>query len=256
MNKLTPLRISRAVFNRFNKVLGQSLGYQLQKYDPNWLPVDFTHEDREVFEFVKPYTLTSPERIISLRQAVKHIVDNRLEGSFVECGVWRGGSMMAVAKTLLYLNEKNRDLFLFDTYEGMSEPTALDVDHKGESATENWQTLNTWVAVSEARVKENILKTGYDASKIHLIKGKVEDTLPEKAPAKIALLRLDTDWYESTKHELEHLYPRLVQGGILIIDDYGHFKGSRQATDEYFARHGIKTFLHRIDYTARMIIKP
>jgi hypothetical protein len=244
------------VFNRFNKVLGKSFGYQFQKYDPNWLPVDFSTEDREVFEYVKPYTLTSPERIFSLRQAVKHIVDNKIEGSLVECGVWRGGSMMAIAKTLLSIGESSRDLFLFDTFEGMPEPTALDIDHNGEPATKNWQDLNTWVAVSENSVKENVLKTGYNPSKIHLIKGKVEDTLPEKAPQKIALLRLDTDWYASTKHELEHLYPRLVQGGILIIDDYGHFKGSRQATDEYLIKHGIKTFLHRIDYTARMIIKP
>jgi O-methyltransferase len=255
MSKLTPTRISRAVFNRFNKVLGQSLGYQFQKYDPNWLPVDFSDEDREVFKFVKPYTLTSPERIFSLRQAVKHIYDHKIQGAFVECGVWRGGSMMAAAKTLLSLGDTTRDLFLFDTFEGMTEPTEFDVDHAGESASTNWQSLNEWVAVSEDHVRENVLKSGYDKTKIHLIKGKVEDTLPQKAPNKIALLRLDTDWYESTKHELEHLYPRLEKGGVLIIDDYGHFAGARKATDEYFARNGINLFLHRIDYTARIAIK-
>jgi hypothetical protein len=87
------------------------------------------------------------------------------------------------------------------------------------------------------------------------IKGKVEETIPEQAPAQIALLRLDTDWYESTYHELVHLYPRLSPGGILIIDDYGHWAGARKAVDEYFAEHRLNLFLHRIDYTGRICIK-
>ena len=89
-----------------------------------------------------------------------------------------------------------------------------------------------------------------------MVKGKVEDTLPGHAPDHIAVLRLDTDWYASTKHEMEHLYPRLARGGVLIIDDYGHWAGSRQAVDEYLAEHGIHLLLNRTDYTGRMALKP
>jgi hypothetical protein len=85
-----------------------------------------------------------------------------------------------------------------------------------------------------------------------LIAGKVEETLPEHAPESIALLRLDTDWYESTRHELEHLFPRVVAGGVLLLDDYGHWKGSRKAVDEYFAAQGITMLLNRVDYTGRL----
>jgi len=105
-------------------------------------------------------------------------------------------------------------------------------------------------------VRRNMLGTRYPEKKIHLIKGKVEDTVPQHAPEKIALLRLDTDWYESTKHELVHLYPRLVPNGVLIIDDYGHWQGAREAVDEYFAGQKFKPLLNRLDYTGRLVIKP
>ena len=83
----------------------------------------------------------------------------------------------------------------------------------------------------------------------------MEDTIPKNSPEKISILRLDTDWYESTKHELEYLFPRLSSGGILIIDDYGHFKGAKKAVDEYFTKNKIQYFLNRIDYTGRLIVK-
>ena len=104
-------------------------------------------------------------------------------------------------------------------------------------------------------VQKNMSLTKYPTEKIHFVKGKVEDTIPDKAPEKIAILRLDTDWYESTKHELEYLFPRLIEGGILIIDDYGHFEGSRIAVDEYLEKNNIHDFLHRIDYTGRLLVK-
>jgi hypothetical protein len=87
------------------------------------------------------------------------------------------------------------------------------------------------------------------------IKGKVEETIPGTLPKEISLLRLDTDWYESTLHNLVHLYPLLRKGGILILDDYGHWQGARKATDEYFARENIIPFLSRIDYTGRLYVK-
>ncbi len=115
---------------------------------------------------------------------------------------------------------------------------------------------NVWCYSPIDEVKTNLAKSGYNMGNIHFVKGKVEDTIPHSEIKDIALLRLDTDWYESTKHELIHLYDRLVSGGVLIIDDYGHWSGSRKAVDEFFAERGLSIFLHRIDYTGRMAIKP
>ena len=97
--------------------------------------------------------------------------------------------------------------------------------------------------------------TGYDKSKIHLVKGKVEETIPKTLPERIALLRLDTDWYASTKHEMLHLFPRLVPGGVLILDDYGSWLGARKAVDEYIAENKVKIFLCRVDNSGRVAVK-
>jgi len=113
-----------------------------------------------------------------------------------------------------------------------------------------------WAMAPLDRVRRNVLATGYPAERVHFIQGKVEDTLPANAPDRIALLRLDTDWYESTHHELTHLYPRLSPGGVLIIDDYGHWQGSRLAVDEFFAARAYTPLLGRMDYTGRMMVKP
>jgi hypothetical protein len=104
-------------------------------------------------------------------------------------------------------------------------------------------------------VKRNLYSTGYPKDKLHFIEGKVENTIPGFSPEEIALLRLDTDWYESTKHELVHLYPRLVQNGILIVDDYGHWKGSAKAVDEYIKEKNLCVYLNRIDYSGRLAVK-
>ena len=101
-----------------------------------------------------------------------------------------------------------------------------------------------------------MLSTGYPEDKIKLIKGKVEETIPRSIPTHLALLRLDTDWYESTKHELRYLYPLLEAQGILIIDDYGHWQGAKKAVDEYFRTNQDEVSLHRIDFTARALVKP
>jgi O-methyltransferase len=209
---------------------------------------------------VKPFTLTSPERLFSVIQAVRYTVRAGVPGSLVECGVWCGGSMMAAALTLLQLGRRDIRLHLFDTFEGMSAPSALDVDYSGRPAARRFarfktQTGSTWCYASLEDVQANMAATGYDSANIDLVKGKVEDTIPRSAPASIAILRLDTDWYNSTRHELTHLFPRLVSGGVLIIDDYGHWQGSRRATDEYFESHGISMLLNRVDYTGRVGVK-
>jgi len=218
---------------------------------------DFTDKELVILEEVKAYTMTSPERIVSLVRAINYIEENDIEGCIVECGVWKGGSMMAA---LLALREKNRNIYLYDTFEGMSEPTNKDESYKNESAkeayltkNEYWKRIECYSALDE--VKNNIHNINYPKDKINFIQGKVEETIPEIIPEKIAVLRLDTDWYESTMHEMVHLFPKLVTGGVIIIDDYGHWKGCKKAVDEYISKNNIKLLLNRIDYTGRIGIK-
>ena len=249
----------------------RSLGYEivrrrapqpedgLHKYA---VPEDFTIEDHELVNFVRLNTMTSPERIYALAQAVRYLVRHSIPGDIVECGVWRGGSMMAVARALLQLKDAARHLYLFDTFEGMTAPTEKDVHYSGAPAAELLTKekkdvpTSLWCYSAIDEVRQNLFRTGYNSDKVHFIKGRVEDTIPEQAPKLISLLRLDTDWYESTLHELVHLFPRLSPGGVLIIDDYGCWRGARQATNEYLEQHDLKLLLNRIDQTGRIAVKP
>ncbi|HWA38222.1 MAG TPA: TylF/MycF/NovP-related O-methyltransferase [Burkholderiales bacterium] len=235
------------------------MGIDIVRWPPA-LPADVA-EDRAVIERVRPYTMTSPERIHALVKATRHVAAAQIPGAIVECGVWRGGSMMATALTLIAAGDTARELYLFDTFEGMTAPTAQDVDLEGTAASALLQAQSksdpqsVWCYATEEDVGGVMAATGYPRERIHLVKGKVEETLPGEAPAQIALLRLDTDWYESTRHELEHLFPRLSPGGVLIIDDYGHWAGCRRAVDEYLATHRINLLLNRVDYSGRIAIK-
>lgn len=217
------------------------------------------HEHRATLEAVRDHTMTSAQRVQALCEAVQYVVANGIPGSIVECGVWRGGSMMAVARTLLTAGDTGRDLYLFDTYEGMPPPSDVDRDRYGQAALQRLETSSrtdpVWAVAPLDVVKQGLETTGYPRERIHYVVGKVEDTVPRQAPQAIAVLRLDTDWYTSTKHELEHLFPRLVPGGVLIIDDYGHWEGARKATDEYLAATGTRLLLHRIDGDGRLAVK-
>jgi len=216
---------------------------------------DLSDEERHIVSAVKPFTMTSVERIVCLMNAVSFITSNKIAGDIAECGVWRGGSMMTVALTLLAHNDTSRKLYLYDTFEGMTAPTEFDESFDGVSAqSQMQQEAGKWCYASIEDVRQNILSTGYPEEKVFLVKGKVEDTIPETLPEKLSLLRLDTDWYESTKHELTHLCPKLSPEGILIIDDYGHWQGAKKAVDEYFTERNRKIYLHRIDYTGRIAV--
>jgi hypothetical protein len=223
-------------------------------------PVDFDQLDVELCERVGPYTMTSPPRLYALTRAVEYAAGSRIPGAFVECGVWRGGSMMAVALTLLRLGVTDRDLYLYDTFAGMTPPTDADVKPSGERAAdllaEEARDADVWAIASLEEVREAVLGVGYPEDRIHFVQGPVEETLPASAADEIALLRLDTDWYASTKHELVHLYPRLARGGVLILDDYGYWQGARRAADEYLAGLDKPLLLNRIDHTARIALKP
>ena len=223
-------------------------------------PPDVDEDFKQIYNQCQPYTMTSMERMLSLYDAIQYVVKNNIKGDFVECGVWKGGSSMLSALTFLKMNNINRSLFLYDTFSGMSEPTDKDINIINKPAKQKYQELlksdhNDWCYATIDCVKQNIMSTGYPEGKVVLVKGKVEDTIPQTIPDNISILRLDTDWYESTYHELVHLFPRLSHGGILIIDDYGHWKGAKLATDQYFNEIGQNIFLSRIDYTGRIGIK-
>lgn len=216
----------------------------------------------QIYEECKPYTMTSAERMYALYKAVNYIIDNNIPGDFVECGVWKGGSSMLIAKTLKSRGITDRTIWLYDTFEGMSTPTEKDMDYTGQKAetllknSSKDNAESVWCYSSLDEVEKNILSTGYPSQNIKLVKGKVEETIPEFIPeSNIALLRLDTDWYESTKHEMIHLYPKLKQSGVLIIDDYGHWVGAKKAIDEYISEYNIPILLNVIDYTGRIAVK-
>ena len=216
--------------------------------------------EKEILWQVEDYTLTSPERIVTLIRATRYLVRAGIPGAFVECGVWRGGSMMAAALTLLAERDTSRDLYLFDTFEGMPAPTEKDRDMAGNSARSllagTPARTGLWCYAALDDVWENLRRSGYPAGKVHLVKGRVEETLPHPDLSGLALVRLDTDWYESTYHELHHLFPALTVGGVLMLDDYGHWQGAREAADRYFAENPRPpVYLHRVDYTCRVAIK-
>jgi predicted O-methyltransferase YrrM len=225
------------------------------------LPKDFEELHTRIYNAVDQYTMTSPERVYSLIEAVKYVEKNGIPGAMVECGVWKGGSTMAMALTLKELGVTERELFLYDTFSGMNEPTDDDVSFKGESATEIFQEKklssdsSDWCYSPIDEVRANIASTGYPENKVRFVEGMIEDTIPGTLPEKIALLRLDTDWYESTKHELVHLFPLVSPGGVVIIDDYGYWLGARKAVDEYIEENNLCILLNRIDRTGRIAIK-
>ena len=223
------------------------------------LPIDFDETDVELCGRIAPYTMTTPPRVYALARAVEYVAARKIPGAFVECGVWRGGSMMAVALTLLRLGVTDRDLYLFDTFSGMTPPGDEDVKHTGERAADMLATSSRdsddWAIASLEDVRTAVLGVGYPEKRIHFVEGPIEETLPASAPGEIALLRLDTDWYASTKHALVHLYPLLSSRGVLIVDDYAYWQGARQAVDEYVREQDLALLLNRIDYTARIAVK-
>ncbi len=232
----------------------ESREFEKKSYD---LEKDFlAHFDR-----CKAFTSASVDRCYASYCAVRYADQNKLPGSVVECGVWRGGSSMIMMLSHLESGNPDREFYLYDTYTGMTEPTDKDlVGRSGAAAIGKWKQKNTgdyndWCYAPLDDVKTNVRGTGFPEKQIRFVKGPVEDTIPETIPDQIAVLRLDTDWYESTKHELNHLYPRLVPGGVLLIDDYGYWQGARAAVDEYFQTMDTTPMLFRTDVTGRACIK-
>ncbi len=234
-------------------------GAELPLCVPEWSEPMAEHQSA-IWWKVKPYTTTSAERVVALCQSIAYLENHGIPGAIVECGVGKGGSMMAAALALRALESTQRQLHLFDTFAGMTEPDLVDVDWRGQAARNLLRLRSSEGEMFRARcplaeVKQAMMLTHYPWEKMAFVEGPVETTIPAYAPEQIALLRLDTDWHASTFHELEHLYPRLADGGILIVDDYGHWQGARKAVDTYFRCRGIHAELRTIDFAGRLLIK-
>lgn len=206
-----------------------------------------------IFNTCRPYTMTSFEAQYGLYRATEYVIRCGIAGDFVECGVYKGGSAMVAAMSFQKFGDLSRRFHLYDTFEGMTEPTPRDVDFAGRSPIDHlakWGTASMGGMANSPmdEVRRNLSLTKFPEDRFVLIRGKVEETLPSQMPdGPIAILRLDTDWYESTYHELVHLFPRLSSGGVIIVDDYGFWRGSRDACDEYFRQNNVRVLLNRID---------
>lgn len=210
-----------------------------------------------IVKFSLPYTMLDEIRLMGLIQETERVVKSRVPGSITECGVWKGGSMMAVAMAIIRMGVTDREFYLFDTYAGMPPPEEVDVDLHGRPALDptNGSCDRPGCTVPLSEVQKAMALTGYPPDKIHYIVGKVEDTLPSHSPGVISLLHLDMDWYRPTRHALDHLFPLLSPNGCLMTDDYGHWRGAKKAMDEYMVDHLISTPLVPHGYTAVSLMK-
>ena len=229
------------------------------------LPVEATDKDREIIDYVssRKLTMVSVPRLWSAINAVKYVIENDIDGDIIECGTWRGGCALAMKMTIDALKSPKK-LYILDTFAGMTAPTDQDLEASSkQSAEQRYNSsisgnINTWCYASLEDVRSNFANASC-LENVEFVKGDVLKTLKDRdvlgALGSLSVVRLDTDWYESTKIELETLYPRLSSNGILLIDDYGHWEGARKAVDEYFVTQKSKPLSWVIDYTGRGIVK-
>lgn len=221
---------------------------------------ELSEGDAALLRKIEGLSMTSKIAQWEFIRALRDIEARRIPGDLVECGVWRGGNL-ALAGLVNAQSGSKRRIWAYDTFAGMTAPTEFD-----QKATSNLDTAkkfkeldrdshNEWCYASREDVVSNFGTVVGANAQLKVIQGPVQETLlqPENLPDRIALLRLDTDFYDSTKTEMEILYPRLQPGGILIIDDYGEWAGARKAVDEYF--EGQHVWLQRVTDTVRMMVK-
>lgn len=228
---------------------------------------ELTHSDIQIVKYIfqNDLTMVSPARLIDTMLAVRYVNDNKINGAFVECGTWRGGNSIA-ASLVCKSQSINREFYIYDTFTGMSKPND-EIDQSifhNESSVYTYKKNqendhNLWCYSSLKEVKNNFKNASLSLENIKFVEGMVENTLKisSNLPDRIAVLRLDTDWYESTLTELEYLYPKLESGGIILIDDYGYWDGARKAVDEFFSKKGapLRPFFAHSDFTGRLGIK-
>ena len=208
--------------------------------------------NEKIIRSVSPFSACSKERLSLNIKAIETVNEQNILGDIVEIGVYKGGSIMSM---ILSNTNENRVFWLYDTFEGMTEPSSFDYDLNNYFAKDLMEWHHDVKCISKLEdVKNNINKhTNITNDKINYIVGDIR--LNKIFPKKIAVLRLDTDFYDSTIFELNNFYDLVSSGGYIIIDDYGHWQGCRKAVDEFLLKYpDIK--LHKIDYTGVYFIKP
>jgi len=208
----------------------------------------FPSELGDLCRLVAPYTMLGYGRLRGLYRGVHRVVRENVRGDFVECGTARGGSAALIGLTLKRLNAERR-LWVFDTFTGLPAPTKDDPDYdiaKNYTGT----CVGTLDEVRDLLARYDILE---DTT---LVKGLFQDTLAGAAIGEIAFLHIDGDWYDSVQCCLESLYARVTPGGIIQIDDYGHWAGARKAADEFLHKNAVHASLRYLDYTGRQFSKP
>ena len=230
------------------------------------MPVEFSKREVQIFEYIwkNGLIMGTPQGLAAVIMACKYVIQAGIPGDFVECGVWRGG--LSLAAQLVFEHYKSdKRVWLFDTFAGMPEPSEFDrpkfelFDAREVFDEAQREGFNEWCYASLEDVRRNFERAGANLEHTRFIKGDVRETLGYEAnlPERISVLRLDTDWYESTKVQLEVLYPRLSRGGSLLIDDFGYWEGVRKAVEEYFATQpkAAMPLLYYTDLSGRMGVK-
>jgi hypothetical protein len=228
----------------------------------------FGYEDeraiKQAMMLIWDHTMISYDRLATLWLQVHYLDRHDIPGDFVECGTWKGGAvgMMALAHRASRPQPVRR-LHLFDSFEGLPEPRAdldgdLAVKYMGGRASGS--LVGTRLLACSVEVPEKLIeqRLHYPKTLVQYHIGWFQDTLPRDAASigKIALLRLDGDWYESTRVCLEYLYTKVVKNGVIVIDDYGYWEGCRRAVDEFLSSQDDPIMLHHIDDSARYWLKP
>jgi O-methyltransferase len=214
------------------------------------------HDFTKALKKVRPYTMLSRERLYDIYNSIDYIIKNRIPGEIVEIGCWGGGAL-GLCHYALRKNKESRQIYGYDTFEGHPKPSRVDKDIWGQSQIQRFNQHKTsrrgWAKITLQKVRKNLTAMGVKSRNIHLVKGKIEETAAKTYPKKIALLRIDVDWFEPTSHSLKFFYPKLSKKGVLIVDDYGHYQGCKEAVDSYFKKSKPR-HVH-IDYSCISITK-
>lgn len=200
-----------------------------------------------MFYKVRPLTMVSYARLRGLHDAVMHVANHDIPGDVVECGVARGGSAAMLGLTMRQMGIR-RDLWLFDTFQGLPSPSPQDADFEIAA-------LYCGACVGSVEDVRRSLSTLGIRENLHFIPGLFQNTLLTAPVSSVAILHIDGDWYESVKSCLESFYDKVSPGGVIQFDDYAHWAGARKAVDEFFAKRGKRLMLRKLDFAGRQMIK-
>ena len=240
------------------RILERHLGLEVRRKQPLQFPFGLDEEDRRLIQVVmdEQLSMVSFEALCTTALACRHVLREGIPGAFVECGVWRGGNGLIAASAFDRAGQRERGIFLYDTFSGMTRPSEID----GATALREYldadrETHNAWCYEDLENVQRTFARFELLGA-VHLVPGDVRTTLKEdRIPDCVSVLRLDTDWYETTAVEMAALFPRLSKGGILIIDDYDAWPGARAAVDEYFREHPPFPYLQPVAGKGRIGIR-